>query len=694
MRDHQSYGSNAKRMRLGTKSCAECRRRKIRCIIQPGQQVCDSCALHETVCQSQKPPGKNLPIAGGDDEAIKTRLVELESMVGSLQAQLRLTQNPANNLASIANPGSSAITTSANPSMPLLRPSRDPTSSSAGYPASLEAPDQVDGHTGAPLMDLLIDAKLMQIPDRFKQESSTVISTKDRAQDAIRSLGDMLPDTMTLQVVLAESSPFWCTWPPCYYAMTSSDILQPAQQTEALNFLYTSFKSQLPATVAKAVLFLSLCIQQLPKTSAARVLLPQGLSLIDNYVELCSTLLLVGNRSSHEVDDLEARMFLYKLCINIGKPQLAWSTIRAAVESAMLQGLHRPHKGVDLRRRLLWDMIWQSDRQSASILGMPSSIFNSHVAVSSGPAGDTLMEDISYRIFRLVGDVIDRDQNPASSQNYAATIQLDQDCAAIRPLIPSTWDDPAVQADMSLGTLYDTQCLKMKYLILKKQIHFPWMLKSISEPRYQHSRTTTFDAIREFIASYINLRANKKSEHVNCEIMDFEAFSSAIILIIGLLSESGALNSKASQMTDWELVDKCTQCLAETAAKLECSIASQAVHVLQILTGKCQGDANNAGIFETAIPFFGHARINYATPPNQHLQATAASNNSAFSENMAREIEFSASIFGQNIPMDFGFGAELGADWTSFVDFDAPFDWSQTFSQGDASREMDGFTTV
>lgn len=69
----------AKRMRLGTKSCAECRRRKIRCIVNDGIKSCKACQLHNTECEAQGSK-TNTPKAADFDE-IKTRLERLELLM-------------------------------------------------------------------------------------------------------------------------------------------------------------------------------------------------------------------------------------------------------------------------------------------------------------------------------------------------------------------------------------------------------------------------------------------------------------------------------------------------------------------------------------------------------------------------------------------------------------------------------------
>lgn len=541
-------------------------------------------------------------------------------------------------------------------------------------------------------MDLLKDANLIQSGCQLQQQFNTSTSSQSRVQTLIRSLIVLLPDRATLQAILTETSRFWSTWPPCYYDKESKDTLQPGQHTEAIDFIYASFQSQKPAAIAKAMLFLSLCVQQLPKDSPSSMLLPSTNALKDDCVDISSTLLFVGAETGQGLDDVEARMLLYKLCLNMGKPRRAWTTVRSAAESAILQGMHRLSKHSDARLRYLWEMIWQCDRLASAILGAPAYLSNAHPSIIAGPTGDSTMEQIAFQVFKLTGEVIERDQNHAHNPNYATTVQLDEDCTAIRPTMPAEWFDLAWQAELSLGMFYNLQGIKMKYLMLVKDIHLPWMLKSTTEPRYQHSRTATLEASRDFINEYEVLRSNPHTEYINCELMDFQAFSATIILIVGLLTQPASSRNPCKEARDWALVDKVIHYLARIAERLQCSVAAQSFQSLEHLKKACRGDAGVLEKYEVVIPFFGQVRISRAEPIQSEGQSVAATaGHDSTSDQWYSNIEFSANPFGQTLPAGLGVGAELGVDWTSLMDVDMSYDWSQTFGQADfENMNMDG----
>ena len=70
-------------MRKGTKSCLECRRRKIRCDLAPGSTaVCSECYARGSQCIDQE-RAKNLSSAPASDQAysLRKRVAHLEGLV-------------------------------------------------------------------------------------------------------------------------------------------------------------------------------------------------------------------------------------------------------------------------------------------------------------------------------------------------------------------------------------------------------------------------------------------------------------------------------------------------------------------------------------------------------------------------------------------------------------------------------------
>jgi hypothetical protein len=98
----QRYRTEAKRrkVRKGTQSCWECKRRKVRCIFgSPASIICDNCKRRRTSCISQEYPDQEVPSATSDP--IEARLGRVEALVKQLAQNAGFFQ-------SLQSPGSPA----------------------------------------------------------------------------------------------------------------------------------------------------------------------------------------------------------------------------------------------------------------------------------------------------------------------------------------------------------------------------------------------------------------------------------------------------------------------------------------------------------------------------------------------------------------------------------------------------------
>lgn len=82
-----------RKIRRGTRSCWDCKRRKVRCIFASSTDaVCSNCRRRGSICVSQDLPEA---LAPARDEQISDRIVRVEELVNSLARQARSTTGPA-----------------------------------------------------------------------------------------------------------------------------------------------------------------------------------------------------------------------------------------------------------------------------------------------------------------------------------------------------------------------------------------------------------------------------------------------------------------------------------------------------------------------------------------------------------------------------------------------------------------------
>ena len=75
--------SKRRKVRKGTQSCWECRRRKVRCIFAATTNaICENCRRRGTACNSQEHPDEPMPSAGSNQ--VEARLGRVEELIEHL----------------------------------------------------------------------------------------------------------------------------------------------------------------------------------------------------------------------------------------------------------------------------------------------------------------------------------------------------------------------------------------------------------------------------------------------------------------------------------------------------------------------------------------------------------------------------------------------------------------------------------
>ncbi|KAK5992074.1 Dehydrocurvularin biosynthesis regulator-like protein [Cladobotryum mycophilum] len=689
-----------KRMRLGTKSCAECRRRKVRCVFAENARICQGCALHQTPCRAQQP--RQRPGSGSssttDSNALQQRVAELEGMIRRLCDTIAPNENRPSSTSTDLNARTNQLIqhVELQRGQPQERPAWQPDQDSqlletSPVPLTIDATDtsagysdELDNSIDAPLIHLFRDAMLIQENEGELCDDPEDLPATSLLRGSLVPFRPPIPDTDVIRMILEDTQAYWPLWPPYYYGPNASDTIKRTSMKHAEHYICQELMLGRGPSFCKALLWLTLCIQQLPKQWKREIINPSisRLTLMDAYMRFARTLLSLEGEDS--LDGLQCFLMLYKLLINMGRPQRAWISIRRAVSSATVLGLHRPGSNADPRRRIIWSQIWQLERQISALIGFPT-VISRNVGVGETVYGSAipLPQQILRRLSIICADVIERNENPENA-SYGKTVQLDQEMEDIKRLFPAEWWEPHTP-DAPLDAIYYQEVSKVQYFLFVKLVHLPYMLKARNDRRYEHSRFSTMEASRELIRGYSRLRGSPKTELVQCELMDFQAFSAGVTLILGILYESTASHTLDHE-DDWKLVDVLIVALRLTTSLLECKVTEQGAHVLEVLVAASRGKYSSPTDLSLVVPYFGRLRINGTRTADGSSMPSAAG---ALPDPlivdpqlqlMSNTIEFSGNEFLNNTFLNFNFEMELGQDWTDLLDDGASHDWNQTFN--------------
>ncbi|KAF2671619.1 hypothetical protein BT63DRAFT_422163 [Microthyrium microscopicum] len=654
--------SHPQRMRLGTRSCAECRRRKVRCIFSENSDICRECGLHDVQCRPQQPESRAKKRSHRNDETkLQQRVEELESIVRAMQSAAQSADQRNN-----PNPDTPASSWTTGPSR---------TSSEPVYTPS-EISDETNSFPDAPLVRLFQGTTIVDSNKDRTQDLSTICSLNDKTSAVLRSVRPLIPEYDDLHTIFEVTEEYWPLWPPCHTGPEGAQQLLPGKISLAVDYISHDIRSTKPTVVAKAVLWLALCIQQLPKSSPLRhkELRASPTALVDNFIQVSRTLLSSAADSGETIDTVECLMLQNKLYLNLGMPRKAWLASRHAVSVSLLLRLNRLDDASDRRRPHLWCQVWQGDKLLSVVLGVPSAMPN---VLPSRYADEPHAAEIMRRICAIAGAITERDQT-FSTIPYSATVQIDQDLEQCAKMFPQNWQDPTPDPKLTLVGMYYRQAVQLQYFMVSQLCHLPYMLLSVSDRKYEHSRISTLESCRDMIANYQTLRTDARTECLLCEMIDFMAFSAGMTIILDLLSQPTRRNAH-EEIEEWRYVVTLTTALQRTSDLMDCTIAAQGAATLQLLRTAHRGTYDGPEHYDCVIPYFGRIRINCAmrSPKAPEPGSTTVVDIDTANKPVANSIEFGLTAPTYDFSSYSNFDSELCGDWSSIMDLDTNYDWIQ-----------------
>lgn len=695
-----------KRMRLGTKSCTECRRRKIRCIYPSSNSACQECILHEAVCREQQPKRNDVP-RNGDQEKMQQRLDELEIMIRRVCESV-IPNSESSSLSQLKTQAADAITRLQADPIPRRRgyessPRGSTRAQSVNWSSTGSVstpPTDVDiFEEDAPLLQLFRQAMTVQWDNFPVGRDRAVIAGNAQVTNCVAALKCLIPNHDDLTSILKVTEQLWPVWPsqPTIQEPSSIHHLEPV--TMARDFIFESLGAGKPAVAAKAVLWLALCVQQLPRDfERERPKLPTSPNnLINSYLSGAETLLTIDEGLGGSIEGLEALALKVKIYVNLGKPRKAWATARHGIDQAMLLGLHHLEDSTNQRKKYIWSFFWQFDRQLSLILGFPCAIAESHPSLSVEHTNGSVIALIVHKLSLISGHIVERNHNNRNV-DYFATLKIAQELDECRREMPQQWWE-APSPDIPLAALYSLQTIKLTYFQLQKYLHLPYMLNPTPGCNFIDNRISTIEASREMVKAYQTLRNHRSSLVIMCDVMDFQVFSAVLIIIINLLSQ-GSSSSLQDQSADWGLVSYTTNTLKQVSQVMDCAVARQAAQLLQYILQAHDGLYAGPASYEAIIPYFGKVRISRPQDPALSIPvANRSSSVTSFSPGTIQtplpslpnvaytfspEVQFCTDPFVSFTAgpptTDVFSDAELNIDWTAVFDGNVDYEFDQTFN--------------
>ncbi|KAK3395105.1 hypothetical protein B0H63DRAFT_64174 [Podospora didyma] len=553
-----------RKVRKGTHSCWECRRRKIRCQFGPGDDsVCLPCQTRGSPCRSQEYVDESRP-QQQPDRRMAQRLGRLEELMSRLVDRIL-----PDSLNSSTQSPSSALPARPRASSPT--PSHDTVTDDDGGAAYRQTLDVLEASVG----DETPVGLLLSLRNRGGGQCPNTTGTQQPA-------AMLTPESDCT----TEAAPCKRTPPPtsrhdkacqALYAMFPSqrDVTSLATCSGAPYFvvsLFTSFRSIIqgnmervddicvippktshPTVLAKRLLQCAIFMQQAPPHFDV-----QQLDMIKSLSQHMMDIVAVVSQHATCNDEvvgtaegLECLILLGLWHAGAGNLRKAWLSYRRAMSLGQLMGIDRGSSRalqfVDTARPVnkrptpeaLWYRIINLDRAVSLLLGLPVGTSDNSFATEEAMRGDTQMERLEKLQTVIGARIIERNADK-TSQAYSMTQSIDYDLdKAAKTMDDDWWNepqlDPAYGPQINLGQMMHMM-LQVHHFDLQILLHLPYMLRNPSENRYDYSKATCARASREVLKRYVSFRTLYSSAWA-CRHVDYSALVAAMTLLLSYLRQ-------------------------------------------------------------------------------------------------------------------------------------------------------------
>lgn len=476
-RDHKR-----RKIRKGTQSCWECKRRKIRCTFFQGSTVCDGCVRRGTGCV-----GQELPESASSSIQVGDRLGRLEIKVEQLTQKIDRCQHLN------------------SPSAPLYNETHEELEEDHIYTIS-RSPAQSSVSQELPRSPSLLDQLTLAWPC-------------ERDVNALLMLSDQTTFTIKNSSYNIYSHSFSVTLPELLKLPSRSlGILSHARR----GFMLAAFLQELRNHSSREVGGLSISCRD---------------KIMSRLSEASHNLLVCSEEDFDSIEVIEC-LLLDSLYFNVaGNLKRSWFANRRAMSIGQLCRIDHDQNIEKGSIKSLWSRLLQMDSYLSLVLGLTPYLRTDYHESPSNTLCCSPLERIQDIHCTVASYILE--PNPAKRTDiYEATMRCDRLLQEATRLMPPDWwvipssginiyDKPEALRVLSLTT--------HSYMILRT--HLQNFLNPSSDRLYDYSRISATNASRDIVSLYLSFRSSSITGSY-CSGMDLLAFTACLVLSIAQIKSS------------------------------------------------------------------------------------------------------------------------------------------------------------
>ncbi|KAK3321300.1 hypothetical protein B0T19DRAFT_360444 [Cercophora scortea] len=522
-----------KRVRKGTTSCWECKRRKIRCTLSSSactepNAVCDGCRRRGTACIGQTfPDVRTARPATAVEGPGADRLGRVEALVEKLLRTAGTVPNGVSGNLNLNLPGT---------------PLRDEHAIPGRSPPPQSATPRAEHHA----------------PESKQEKASRALVAawpNPRDLDLILSI----PITKSISEIQRIRNADYM--PPC----TESSYENTSASHPSRDILRLPPPGSHPVLIAQKLLVLAIFLQDIrPSLQLAQSRSQDEVlfGIMSRAVEAASSFLTAEDELVASIEGIECLRLESEYHDNAVNLRRSWVAIRRAMMTAQMIGLHRaarygvcakmvdPASRSSINPETLWFRLIQSDRYLSLMIGLPQALSENVFATPKALESCTPLEQMRRLNCVAAGRILQRnDGDDGDEKDLATTHDIDKLLQTTSALMPPRWwlvppspgrskdsesDNNADRDNIRPTSLTsDTMRLmdQLAHFHLLVQLHLPYLLRPSASHKYDYSKITIANASRELLGRFIVFRDMHQLESY-CRGVDFLAFIASAALCL------------------------------------------------------------------------------------------------------------------------------------------------------------------
>jgi len=432
-----------------------------------------------------------------------------------------------------------------------------------------------------------------------------------------RTLLSLFPAQELQDAILNASDTWWRASQNIYPEIYGVD----PGTTSVHQFIAESKASGCVQKIAKALLCLSISLQEAPprfNVNLGPSVTKIGLST--QYMNAVDDLVISDDDVAATIDGIECLHLRARHEINDGRIRKTWIMFRRALSLAQLLGLHvrpkysRPSGPATQRRESLWKALYHGDRFVSLLLGLPYAVSEMQCAVSAhgqspmDPDAHPTGEQYLLHLANIIGHIIDRNQEPPSKNTLPLTVKIEGELTDLAASMPREWWANDMEQKDVVSQLFSRRLPQFWHHQARTLLHLPFMLKAATDRRYEYNKIAALESAREMINLYQVFRPAQGFDSLVCKVIDFQAFTAGMVLVLNLLTISSSELARDQQEAskDEDLITTTTDLLQRASLETDAGVTTQAARALKMF---CKARAEPCPPGQSAvrvvIPYFG-----------------------------------------------------------------------------------------